>query len=212
MMRRLLLPAMAALLLAAPLEAQHGRGIGRLGGFHQRLGCPPGSKQVRLPGQSSLHCVMEQGSSTDQNTQNDQSAQAPFSAFAPVRGPISEPAATPGAAASSRPAGYEHIMRPGIEADLPRNWHLTDAWKDDVPTLYLEAETGREGKQVTMVVSRIARGQDGYLDMSSAISREKQLRSAKDGRRLTVGGLPARTTYVSRESQTVYVSAGGGTY
>jgi len=210
-MRSLLLFTSTVLLLASPLAAQRGRGLGRLGGFRRPLGCPPGSKQVRLPGQNTLHCVMEQESSADQ------SASAPVSAFAPaaaeaVSAPVLEPSSRPGAPAAPRLAGYERIMRPGLEADLPRGWHLTDAWNDEVPTLYLEADTGREGKPVTMVVSKIARGQEGYLDMKSAIVREKQLQNAKDGGRFKVGGLSARATTVAQESLTVYVNAGGGSY
>jgi hypothetical protein len=215
-------PLLAALLLlpASSLWAQRSRrmggGFGGLGGFRQNLSCPSGSKQVRLPGQVSVHCVMDQGSAPD--------AQAPgsFQAFAPARGSelaapggvIGAPrsvAAAPAAEPSGR-AGYAHIMRAGIAADIPKDWHLIDAWKDETPTLYLEQGAQREGKQVTMVVSKIAPGQEGYVDMPTAISREKQWQEAKDGGSIKVGGVAARLTYVPHESRTAYVPTGRGTY
>ena len=100
----------------------------------------------------------------------------------------------------------------GIGLRLPRGWHVTDAWKDEVPTVYVERGAERAGKPVTLLISKLAPGQTGYLGLDEAVAQEKEFRGAREVAARKVSGLPARQTLVAGESRTVYASASGGAY
>jgi hypothetical protein len=118
-------------------------------------------------------------------------------------------------AGSAAPAVLEYTgyqMQGVMQFDTPKDWHLTDAWHDDVPTLYIEYDTGRQGKQPTLVITKYARGQEGWQDMDTAIAQEKEFQNSKEGAPTRVSGLPARATFVAKESRSVYVDAGKDEY
>ena len=83
---------------------------------------------------------------------------------------------------------------------------MVDGWTDAVPTLYFEYDTGRQGKQVTLVISRITKDQDDFEEMETAIEHEKEYQNSADGGKGTVGTFPAKFTYLTNTSRTAYVS------
>ena len=145
-------------------------------------GCPQGTRRIETGGPLKFRCV----------TIKPKSKSAPD----PARG-----------------LGIYKPHRVGaLRLDIPRGWHVTEAWSDEVPTLYVEYETGKPGKQVTLVVSRFEPSQPGYEDMQKAIAKEKEYQGAQEGAGRRVGGLPGRHTMVIKESRAAYVDAGGGIY
>lgn len=115
-------------------------------------------------------------------------------------------------AAKAQPAKeFVPYKAKGLALAVPRGWHVTDAWKDEIPTLYVELDE-RRGKPVTMLVSRLAPGQAGYEPMDSAIAKEKEYQGARETTARKVSGFDARQTVVEGESRTVYADAGDGAY
>jgi hypothetical protein len=110
------------------------------------------------------------------------------------------------------PKDFVPLRAKGLQLSLPRGWHVTDAWSDEVPTVYVEEDARRRGKPVTMLVSRLAPGQEGYETMADAIAKEKEYQGAKEGPPRRVSGLEARQTVVAGETRSAYVDAGGGVY
>ena len=100
----------------------------------------------------------------------------------------------------------------GLSLSVPRGWHVTDAWTDEIPTVYVELDSRRRGKPVTMLVSRLAPGQSGYEPLADALAKEKEYQGAEEVGARKVSGLAARATLVAGESRTVYVDAGDGAY
>lgn len=122
------------------------------------------------------------------------------------------PKAKNAAPAVSSPGEYETYRAHGVRFDVPRGWHVTDGWKDEVPTFQVEHDPKKRGKPVTMLLSRVAPGQPGYEPLAEALSKEKEYHGAQEGAARKVAGLPARQVVVTGESRTVFVEAGGGAY
>lgn len=116
------------------------------------------------------------------------------------------------AAPALSPWRYSTVRTADLSVDFPAGWHETDAWGDDVPTVSVEHDPRGDGRPVTLMVSKVAPGQDGYQTMAEAIRSEKEARGARETARRRVAGLPARETVVSGESRSVYVDAGDGAY
>jgi len=95
---------------------------------------------------------------------------------------------------------------------FPRGWHLTDAWKDAPPTVYVVYDTGRGGKQVTLTVTLAGKGQAGYQEMNLAILKEREWQGAVEDGRGSVGGLPARFVGVPGSSRSAYIAQGEDRY
>lgn len=160
--------------------------------------CPPGSTPVETPGElQRFRCA------ADKPKPDADPDLAPVFQDAPPRG------AKGGGKKDALPApALEYVERamPGVmRFDYPKGWHLTDAWNDSVPTLYIEYDTGRDGKQPTLVITKYAKGQEGWVDLDTAVSQEKQFQNAKELKPTTIDGLPARLTTVDKESRAAYV-------
>lgn len=97
-----------------------------------------------------------------------------------------------------------------LRFEHPENWRVTDAWKDDVPTLYVQLDLARDGKPVVMTLSRYRRSGKVYADMDSSLRREREWRGAKDGGKGSVAALPARFLEVPGESKLAYVRVADG--
>lgn len=176
---------------ATPAQEREADAKKQFGGFKEEPKCPQGTRPVATPGGlQAYRCVSAR----------------------PRSGEPEVPALHAGPAPSPLQSYRRYAVESELAVDIPKTWHVTDGWRDEVPTLYLELATGKEGRQVTMVVSKIAVGQPDFMNMGAAIKKEKEWQKAKDGGRGKVGGLPARFTYVPKESRTAYVKRDAGTY
>ncbi len=164
--------------------------------------CPQGFSPVRTPGELERYrCVMDSPKKTAEPD------------LSPVLVDKAPPKVDKGGGPPPAVLEYlQYTMRDVLQFDYPKSWHLTDAWSDEVPTLYIEYDTGRQGKQPTLVITKYANGQEGWVDMETAIAQEKEFQNAKELAATKVGGLPARVTVVAKETRSVYVNAGKEAY
>ncbi|MBI5629392.1 MAG: hypothetical protein HY921_00755 [Elusimicrobia bacterium] len=107
---------------------------------------------------------------------------------------------------------YERYQISELSFDYPRGWSMTDGWDDELPTLYIQHDTGAQGRQVVLTISRAQIGQYGYLDLDTAVAKERRWQKAREGQRGRAAGLPARFTMVSGQSRSAYLDAGEGRY
>ena len=96
--------------------------------------------------------------------------------------------------------------------DIPRGWHLTNAWKDEIPSVYILTDSGREGRPVSLSISRQRRNSPAFEDMNVMIRREKEWHGAEVTGRGKVGGLAALFMELPSESKTAFVETGDGYY
>ena len=92
-----------------------------------------------------------------------------------------------------------------ISFEYPRMLQPRDGWKEDVPTLSFTLDDGTPGKPVMITVTKVDPTQPTFVDMQTAISKDKDWQSAKDGGLVLVAGVKARITFVSGESKTAYI-------
>ncbi|MBI4424097.1 MAG: hypothetical protein HY554_10245 [Elusimicrobia bacterium] len=110
-----------------------------------------------------------------------------------------------------KPDRYRSYEVPGeLRLDYPADWHLTDAWKDDVPSLYIQLDTRRDGKPVTLTVSRFRAKRRGYQDIETMMRQESEWHGAKEGGKGAVGGLPARFLEVPNQTRLAYLRTADG--
>jgi hypothetical protein len=157
--------------------------------------CPQGFRVVETGGPLKFRCVAERAGSVDKV----------LTAPEPEAGSRSE------AAAEAPSQEYQSFRSPGLRADVPRGWARTDAWSDEVPTLFLELGGRRRGKPVSMTVSRFSPGQPEYEPLDAALAKEREYQGSRETAGRRVAGLPARLT-LAGESRCAYVDAGGGVY
>ncbi|HAZ08005.1 MAG TPA: hypothetical protein DCZ01_05650 [Elusimicrobia bacterium] len=89
--------------------------------------------------------------------------------------------------------------------EYPRTFRIQDAWKEDIPTLYLTLDDDSPGKPVSITVTKYEHGQATYQELDDAIARDIEWQRAKDGGVLPVAGLKARVTYVPGDTRSVYL-------
>jgi hypothetical protein len=157
--------------------------------------CPKGFRPIDTPGEMQrFRCVADDTKpSGDPDTLQ-------------IEGPKKQEKAS---SSASAPAVLEYVRytMPNImQFEYPKGWQMTDGWSDEVPTLYIEYDTGRQGKQPTIVVTKYAQGQEGWVDLDTAVSQEKEYQNAKELPSIVVGGRPARVTTVERQSRSAYVA------
>lgn len=174
----------------------------------QTRSCPRGSHAVDTPGLGDQHryrCVMDRAADAEPQAGSVLSGAALLGASAPA-----------GKAATSAfrtPRDYTRYDVHGqFELDAPAGWHVDDGWQDPEPTFYLELDTGRQGRQVSLVVSKSWKGQDDFLDLGDAVRREEQWQNAVELAPGRVAGLPARFTAIAKTARTAYVSTGDDSY
>ncbi len=105
-----------------------------------------------------------------------------------------------------------YTIKDQLQFDYPKDWKMINGWQDEVPTLYIEFDTGRQGKQVTVVVSKLTPVEPGYEDMDAAIEHEKEYQNAADAGSGRIAGFPARVTALANSSKTAYVRLGADDY
>jgi len=96
--------------------------------------------------------------------------------------------------------------------DYPRMLQPRDSWKEEVPTLSFTYDDGSPGKPVVIAITKIMPSQPTYLDLASAINKDKDWLGAKDGGLVPVAGIKARVTFVSGESKTAYIPLADDAY
>ncbi|MBI4349686.1 MAG: hypothetical protein HY553_22815 [Elusimicrobia bacterium] len=117
-------------------------------------------------------------------------------------------ASAPGPAVLGPWARYEI---PGqLVFEYPEGWNVTDAWKDEVPTLFVRPDLDRDGKPVTLTVSRYRARGSARAEMDAAIRQEVEWHGAKDGGKGSVAGLPARFLEVPKETKLAYLLGAEG--
>ena len=92
-----------------------------------------------------------------------------------------------------------------LSFEYPRMLQPRDGWKDEVPTLSFTLDDGSPGKPVMITITKVEPSQPTFVDLESAVAKDKEWQSAKDGGSVPVAGVKARVTFVSGESKTAYV-------
>lgn len=196
-------------------------------GFKARPRCPLGTRPVMTPDKlQPYRCVPDSKATGDpqiepQAQSDDAPTPAPPAKAAPRSGECAEGMKKVRTddpfhpfrcqAKGPPPSGlganaYRRYTLPGeLSFDYPKEWRLTDAWKDEVPTLFIAFDPGRGGRQVTMVVSRLEASQAGFQELEHHILKEKEWQGASDAGRGVVSGRAARFTEVKGESRSAYV-------
>ncbi|MBI5201089.1 MAG: hypothetical protein HY925_05840 [Elusimicrobia bacterium] len=119
------------------------------------------------------------------------------------------------AGGESKPAGlsgsWSRYEVPGeLLFEYPEAWHVTDGWKDETPSLFLQPDLARDGKPVSMTITRYKPSNDAYVDMDAAIRQEVEWHGAKEGGKGSVAGLPARFLEVPKQTKLAYLRSGDG--
>ncbi len=178
-------------------------------GFPTKPRCPLGSRPVMTPGMlQPYHCV---------------TGKAPMAEPAPDDGgglppPVLIGDKTTGrrkaVAARLTAKSYGRFSVPGeIAFEFPKAWHITDAWKDSPPAIYIVFDAGRGGKPVSLTMTLAEPGGPGYQDMDLAMLKEREWQDAvPEPGRVKVDGKPTRLLAVKGSSRSAYVDAGGGRY
>jgi hypothetical protein len=168
-----------------------------------KISCPPGTEAKRTPGElERWRCVPAKRADSAEPD------------LAPVLMPGTKTSEGSGekkadASGFSAPTDYErYTIKDQLQFEYPRDWHVVEGWNDEVPTLYFEFDTGRQGKQITLVISRITKNQASFEDMDSAIAHEIEYQNSADAGKGTVGTFPARFTKLASTSRTAYIKIG----
>ena len=100
-----------------------------------------------------------------------------------------------------------------VSFEFPKAWHITDAWKDSPPAIYIVFDADRGGKPVSLTMTLAEPGSPGYQDMALAMLKEREWQDAvPEPGRIRVDGKPTRLLTVKDSSRSAYVDAGGGRY
>lgn len=99
-----------------------------------------------------------------------------------------------------------------LSFDYPRQFRVQDAWKEDVPTLYLKIDDASAGKPVTITITRYEQSQSTYQEMEAALARDMEWGGAKDGGTMPLAGARARITYVPGDTRSVYLPTSKQSY
>lgn len=185
-------------------------------GFAVKPRCPPGSRPVPTPAAlQPYRCVMSSAAAAEPDLRPSIGEEGRVGEWeapeAGARGQQARRRSSPGR------FGEKSFMRysiPGeLSFDFPKDWHLTDGWKDEPPIIYVVYDEGSAGKQVTMTITASEPGQAGYQSVELAILKEKEWQNAVaergEGR---VAGLRTRFVSVPGSSRSAYVEQGRGRY
>lgn len=175
-------------------------------GFSVRPRCPRGTRPIAGDALQPYRCVRVTAGETDPE-------------LAPLGGGGDAPAAAEGEgapAARVRIAGEDSYVKFSVPREMtfehPRAFRAQDAWKEEVPTLYLTRDDGSPGKPVTITATKYERSQPTYQTLDSAIARDIEWQRAQDGGVVRVAGIDARLTYVPGDTRTVYIPLSRDSY
>lgn len=188
----------------------------KLDGFKIKPKCPKGFAPRLTPGSLQRYrCVAEERPAEDPDIAPVVEAPAPQATPGVNAFPEGQPFPVPAVRRAPAKLGeYARYAAPGsMRVDYPKGWRVNDAWHDEVPSVYFELDTGRDGRQVILTVAKYERSQTAYFDMDTAHAKEIEWRNAADGGRGSVGGCPARFAFVEKDSRSAFVEADkDGTY
>jgi len=101
----------------------------------------------------------------------------------------------------------------GLSFDVPAGFRVQDAWKDDVPTLYLELDAKDDaGKPASITITRNAPGQEGFAPLAKAVARDVSWQGAREIKPRVVAGARSRATEVAGTTLSVYLPAARDSY
>ncbi|HBL19141.1 MAG: hypothetical protein A2X36_01615 [Elusimicrobia bacterium GWA2_69_24] len=92
-----------------------------------------------------------------------------------------------------------------LSFQYPDGWHLTDAWKDEQPSIYIMLDTERDGKPVSLSINRHMRKDADFADLETRIWREQDWHGFKRVGKTEVSGRSATLLSVKGESDLVFV-------
>lgn len=178
-------------------------------GFAVKPRCPPGSRPVHTPNAlQPYRCVMSSGAAAA-----EPDLRAVLDEEAPPAARAREDRRRPAPGRFAEKSFMRYSIPGRLSFDFPRDWHLTDGWKDEPPTIYVVYDQGSAGKQVTMTITSCEPGQAGYQSMELAILKEKEWQEAAVEKETSrVAGLPTRFVSVAGSSRSAYVAQGRGRY
>jgi hypothetical protein len=105
----------------------------------------------------------------------------------------------------SLPKAWRKYTIPGeLGLEFPRDWHLTDGWKDEVPTLYI-LHDGGGAQKVTLSVTRFDASQDAFEPLDKHLVKEREWQGARDLGKYSVSGKAARMTEIPEQGRTAYL-------
>jgi hypothetical protein len=166
--------------------------------------CPRGTRPLAgIPGQQPFHCVVDTGAQEPELTSGAgaAAAQAP------------KPARTSRSPADQ--AFLRYSVSGQIAFEFPKSWNLTDAWKNEPPTISVSPDTGEVGKQATLTVTLNEPGQPAYQSLDVVIAREREEQEGgawEDVKGGLLSGHPVRTITIRGSSRSAYVDCGAGRY
>lgn len=105
-----------------------------------------------------------------------------------------------------------HSIPHEMSFEYPKVFRVQDAWKEEVPTVYLTLDDGSPGKPVTITATKYAHNQPTYQRLDSAITRDIEWQHAQDAGVLDVAGIVSRVTSVPRDTRSVYVPLSADEY
>ena len=160
-------------------------------GFKARPKCPRGTRAVAsTDGLQRYRCVRVLAGKTD-----------------PDLLPMAQPA---------RVLGEDSYRLYTVPAEMSFEYPLVlqprDGWKEEVPTLSFTFDDGSPGKPVMITITKVGPTQPAFIDLDTAVGKDKEWQNAKDGGSMRVAGIQARLTVVAGESQTAYVPLAAGAY
>ncbi|MDD5655904.1 MAG: hypothetical protein PHF00_01430 [Elusimicrobia bacterium] len=187
-------------------------------GFSVRPRCPRGFHPVTTPDRlQPYRCakdsyppaepVLDPEPDADGRTRSWR-VRSPAAAASGAKGPR----AARGCAGLAKRAFGRYSIPGEIALEYPKDWHLTDAWPDVPPTLYVVFDAGRAGKQVTMTATLLEAGQPDFQELDLAVLKEREWQGAREDAAGSVAGLPARFMTVPKSSRSAYVRLRPGRY
>ena len=106
---------------------------------------------------------------------------------------------------------YRRYRMPGeLSFEYPKGWSLTDAWRDEVPSVFLQLDLKRDGRPVMIPLPRQRAGAPGFVELKTAVFREKEWHGAKDAKGIDVSGLLTSHVSVQGEARTAFVRVPDG--
>jgi len=204
--------------------------------FMSGPGCPKGTRPVPTPGGiAPFKCVTGQTQGGEPRVEprfgTRRAAEPPTEASPPkprggvcpkghkavqVENPFEPVQCLPEEAPARKPPGPKDFQRyriPGeVSFDIPRGWHLTDAWQDEVPSVLVMLDLGRDGRPVSLSVTRHEPGAPGFIDRETQVWREKEWQGAREEGRASVGGLSAVHLSVPGHSRSALAADGPAYY
>lgn len=211
-------------------ESEQGYECEKVQGFKSGPTCPRGYKPLPTPGQlRPFRCEpdpsqkepaadpdfgVDDGRSKARTPQplkcgpgtEKRATENPFNPFECV--PKDKEKALPKA---PRNSDYRRYRMPGeLSFEYPRDWSLTDAWRDETPTFFLQLDLKRDGRPVMINLTRQREGTPGFVELKTALWREKEWHEAKDVKGPDVSALMTTHLAVEGESRSAFVKVPDG--